>query len=508
MFDRKPNVEKLAAKRDVSGLIEALEHKDRDVRNKAASTILHIGQPAVEPLIETLVDTNYLERARKKHQDWVVDMPAVAAELLARIGKPAIEPLIRALRGGNIDLQCKTIPVLEKLVDASAVDILIKALKDRNTDVRGTAAQLLGKIHDKRGEQALIQALKDKSSRVRCIAAQSLGKMRKKQAVEPLIDALDDEDKEVRANTALALGRIGDVRAIEPLIRAAASVDRDVSEGAREALEKLEPKIKDVGQKVRYLLTRQEQTKVVQLGAPAVEPLIEALRSESAFAAAEALGKIGGVRAVEALIEALKGEAVVGATQALGETKDARAVEPLVQMLRYKDPYIQRLAIESLAKIGDLRAAEEIVEWFFKNLVQETKIGKEIQSWKRTLRPLFADYTDLILKACAYTQSVRDMGFGEAVDEKYKYDTTQSNEAIHKLCEIPTQISSNLLHKVSVKKDIKVRTTYYDSDFGHGEEEGVLSFENQRAMARQELERRGNPSYDSSVYLKKEAWKL
>ncbi len=55
IFNRKSNVKKLAAKKDIKGLTKALQHKDRLVRTNAAEALGKIGDNrAVEPLIEAL----------------------------------------------------------------------------------------------------------------------------------------------------------------------------------------------------------------------------------------------------------------------------------------------------------------------------------------------------------------------------------------------------------------------------------------------------------------------
>ncbi|MCK4736590.1 MAG: HEAT repeat domain-containing protein [Methanophagales archaeon] len=82
----KPDVEKLEKKKDVQGLIKALQYKkDRDVRGAAAKALGNIrDKRAVEPLVQALKD-EYL-RVRRG-----------VAETLGKIGdKRAVEPLIHA----------------------------------------------------------------------------------------------------------------------------------------------------------------------------------------------------------------------------------------------------------------------------------------------------------------------------------------------------------------------------------------------------------------------------
>ena len=61
----KPNVEKLADKKDVEGLIKALKYKDEYVRWFAAVALGKIGNAkAVEPLIQALQDEDEIVRER------------------------------------------------------------------------------------------------------------------------------------------------------------------------------------------------------------------------------------------------------------------------------------------------------------------------------------------------------------------------------------------------------------------------------------------------------------
>ncbi len=108
---------------------------------------------------------------------------------------------------------------------------------------------------------------------------------------------------------------------------------------------------------------------LVEIGAPAVEPLLVALRNEDMavrYRAAYALGDIGDRRAVEPLIAALKdayGDVRRAAATALGKIGDLRAVEPLLAMFNNdrEDQYIRRACAEALGKISDLRAVEPLV---------------------------------------------------------------------------------------------------------------------------------------------------
>ena len=227
-----------------------------------------------------------------------------------------------------------TTPKVETLKARKDIKGLIKALRYRkDKGVRASAAEALVKIGAPAVEP-LIAALKDKDSDVRYAAAKALGEIKDPRAVEPLIAALKDESSSVRRAAAEALGKIGDPRAVEPLI----AVPKDYYSG------------------VRYAVTKA----LVKIGAPAVEPLIAALKdkdskdSDVRQAAAEALGEIKDPRAVEPLIAALKdGDSDVrkAAAKALGEIKDPRAVEPLIAALKDAKWRVREAAAEALVSL-------------------------------------------------------------------------------------------------------------------------------------------------------------
>ena len=97
--------------------------------------------------------------------------------------------------------------------------------------------------------------------------------------------------------------------------------------------------------------------KLTNIGKPAAEPLITALKDKDIsirIGAARALGEIEDNRALEPLIVALKDENAsvrMWAAEALGEIKDNLAVEPLMTVLKDEDPHVRIAAESALEKI-------------------------------------------------------------------------------------------------------------------------------------------------------------
>ena len=424
-----PNVEKLQAKGNVKGLIKALGYKkDEDVREAAAKALGEIGDArAVEPLIAaSLQDKGSVGDVKYGFSGVSYRVRPAAAKALVSIGVPAVQPLIAALGDGDEDVRRAAAGALGQIGDPRAVEPLIAALRDKNSDVRRRAAEALGKLRDARAVDPLIAALKDQNMYACKAAAGALGQIGDPRAVEPLIAALSNEngdvrkaaagalvkigvpavepliavlrwDKDVRQAAAGALGQIGDARAVEPLITALKDKDKYVCLAAVKALGNLgwQPDQSEAG--AVYWVEKRKWHKCVEIGAPAVEPLIAALNDRESVrkAAANTLGQIGDARAVEPLIAALKDEywsvcqAAAGAlvkigvpavepliavlrwdkdvrqgqaaAGALGQIGDARAVEPLIAALKEEIRSVRRDAATALGQIGDARAVEPLI---------------------------------------------------------------------------------------------------------------------------------------------------
>lgn len=246
IFHRKPNIEKLEARKNTKGLIKALKY-NKPVRG-------------FEP------EAHYFRCS--------------AASALGKMGdKRTVEPLIEALRDSFSDVRYHAAGALGEIGDSRAVEPLIEALGDEDYEVRGNAALALGKIEDKRAVEPFIKVLKDKDRGVRMRATEALDQLgwipkddsekiryliAKKQwdelvklgepAVGSLIETLEDEDINIACGATIrealavgegaarALGEIGDKRAVEPLTKALKDGDESIRRAAKNALEKIKTK--------------------------------------------------------------------------------------------------------------------------------------------------------------------------------------------------------------------------------------------------------------------------
>jgi HEAT repeat protein len=363
-----PNVEELKAKGDVQGLTKALSYKnDAAIRQAAAKALGKIGSAqAIEPLIAVFKSRDVLRKD--------------AAEALVKIGAPAVESLIATLRDEDelVLVREDAARVLGKIGDVRAVEPLIAVLKEDDKFVRQAASRTLQEI-GMPAVEPLIAALEGREWQVQEGAAKALGKIGDARVVGPLIAVLEKVPAPfVRKAVAQALGHLGDEQAVEPLITVLQSADKDVRRAAAEALEKIgwQPDRSEKG--AIYWIARRQWDRCAELGAPAVEPLIGALKDKSTRkTAAVAMEKIG-APAVEPLIDALKDadravrEAAAGVLDKIGWQPDRSekgaaywvakrqwdqcaevgppAVGPLIAVL--KDRSVRQAASRALEKIG------------------------------------------------------------------------------------------------------------------------------------------------------------
>lgn len=135
-FFRKDDVDKMARRGDLRGLLKALRGSDPVVQAQASLLLGSIGRPAVPVLIEALKDGDR-------------DVRTAAAAALISIGPEArfaVGTLVRALRDEDYFVRWNSVVALGEIGDKEAVPALMETLADGNIDVRKAAADALEKI--------------------------------------------------------------------------------------------------------------------------------------------------------------------------------------------------------------------------------------------------------------------------------------------------------------------------------------------------------------------------
>ena len=214
----------------------------------------------------------------------------------------------------------------EKVKDE--IDIQIDLLKDSDWTVRREAVVTLGEMGDERCVVPLANALRDGDWQVREAAVEALGQVGS-PAVEYLVKMLRDWD--IRKSAIRCLGKIKDERVLDPLMQ---QLHHDeFKDDATEAL--------------------------VDLGPPAVERLVNALKDKN---------------------DVIRKQAII----ALGRIKDAAAVDPLIEMLKDPDWFARLTAAAALEKIGDERGRQAIKPMMKDpDLVVRMRVERILAAWKK-----------------------------------------------------------------------------------------------------------------------------
>ncbi len=245
--------------------------------------------------------------------DQVANTIAVASELAATERSPA-----DAAEEG----------VLEEERVKDEIEIQIDLLQDPDWAVRREAVITLGEMGDERCVEPVVRALRDGDWQVREAAIEAVG-MIGSSCVEPVVRLLRDWD--IRKAAIVALGKIKDERVLEPLIGQLRN--DEFNELATEAL--------------------------AELGQPAVEKLVAALKDKD---------------------ENVRKQAVI----ALGRIKDPAAVDALIDMLKDKDWFTRLTAAASLEKIHDERGREAIKLLLQDpDLVVKMRVERILAAWKK-----------------------------------------------------------------------------------------------------------------------------
>ncbi len=214
----------------------------------------------------------------------------------------------------------------EKVKDE--IDIQIDLLKDPDWTIRREAVVTLGEMGDERCVVPLVNALSDGDWQVREAAVEAMGQVGS-PAVEHLIRMLRDWD--IRRAALRALGKIKDERVLEPLMQ---QLHND--EFKNEATEAL-----------------------IELGAPAVERLVKALKDKD---------------------EGVRQQAII----ALGRIQDSTALDPLIDILKDPDWFSRLTAAAALEKIGDERGREAIKPLLKdQDMVVRMRVERILAAWKK-----------------------------------------------------------------------------------------------------------------------------
>lgn len=316
--------------------------------------------------------------------------------------KHDIPGLIKLLNPQKDPTACRgAVLALGQLGDRQAVPFLLPLLKTSDEHIRTATLWALPQLDTAQAREPLLTALADPSLQIRRAAIAGLVHIRETAAIEPLIERIIQQDNDLYEDVFKALAQLGvlldhvsyHTRLIEPFGALLTSTTPTLRPLGMMALEKLGWQPDRSAVEAAVCIFRGAWDRCVEIGAPAVEPLIAALKNEekshrqSAFLALVTIG----TPSVEPLIAALKdtdtevrqaaywalikigSPAVPGiiatlndehddirqaTARMLGQIGDARAVVPLITLFRDRDWSVRRDAYQAIVKIGKPAARE------------------------------------------------------------------------------------------------------------------------------------------------------
>jgi HEAT repeat protein len=277
-----------------------------------------------------------------------------------------VETLIKKLSSRHWEVPARKLAKMGEPVVQSLIDTVNG--KTGNRWIAERAAYALGGIDSKRGRDALIAVMRNPGAhvRVRGAAAEALGFIKSKAAVEPLLEVVTGKTvypRGVRWNALRGLDRLGTQKAVDAFIGVLMGNDRWYFKStAARGLGKIKsPKsiqaLIHVFNDNNWKVWEEAGNALVQMGEPAVEPLIRALKSphtRTRRKAAWTLGIIKSEKAVYPLINVLgdkewlvREEAAV----ALSRINSPKALEPLKDAARSKVSEVREAAAWVLEKM-------------------------------------------------------------------------------------------------------------------------------------------------------------
>ncbi len=252
-------------------------------------------------------------------------------------GSESMECYVSALDDRSADVRRTAAEILGKHPSAESVTALSRALKDKSPEVRQAALVSLSSIDPRAGFERAKSMLGDKSVGVRRAAIRIVGSLSSRDAADLLVPLLADPDMLVASDAMKGLKRIG-APAVEPLVNAMSATKPLSCQLAMEALREIDP-----GK------AREVALDLLQRGI-----------TDARSAAMRTISRVGGDEDIPLLIEALSDSDPYGvvrdAVEALGRLKAKDAVPALIITLDHPEEWIALRAAYALAAIGDKSA--------------------------------------------------------------------------------------------------------------------------------------------------------
>lgn len=517
------DIDKLAQKGNVKRLCQLLDSDDNETREKVREALAGMGPAAVQTMLSELEKPNREFGVLESLHDTI-------SQIVAGILREDTEGLIGLCGHQNPFLRRRVIEELSAYDDPRIFEILYTSAQDEMPELRNTAIRILGErgdehaivplirshfwtdsttvSHARTALSRLLRRLGDpvrameyifsreeaKDPRVQAFILDYLRKENAGDSSRVMLHLLDENDKKNRSKIVQDLGKKKVREAVPALLKI---LETRQTKAAKDTVESL-----FLGEVIHALTAIGDQR--------AVEPLRAILRKKTSGLkryAFSALRSLNAFHTPDDLIklltekdELLESEAIT----LLVDFNTPEVAEALTGYLKKQLPTDYRKvssqpfkAAEALIRIGHPGGAEGLeflIHWLFQREWKDDQVFD--------YAGCFGDYKDLLLRASKYLPEKVIKG-GDSRTYQVRYEN-HSLEAVKALCGIHSPVSSNILHKVLGKTDVKVEVghTEFDSEYQ------VLQFGPEKDLARQALQERGNPPYAPMIYVRKGAWEL
>ncbi len=301
-----------------------VEPKPKETKEQPPLVVPVVADDATEPVnapTQDEMDKLWQECVKEAGAHW--DKSSTARDRFRKLGRPGLYYAIPKLVNASDSYESQWASDCISSQGKAGVPVLMACLKSDHEPLRNTAMALLGQIGDQRATEAIIPLLQNKD--IVNNVCRVLGTLKDPRAVPAMLEVVKlkdfPENEWLRKNFAVALGRIGDARAVPELVKL----------------------LDDPYFWVRY----PAEHALIQIGEPAIKPLLEIVK-QSRFPAS--------AHAIEALGRILGKEKVIEASNALGKlTYNDKALRELynevVNQLDNKDWAIRAFAAEVLGEL-------------------------------------------------------------------------------------------------------------------------------------------------------------
>jgi HEAT repeat protein len=188
----KPNIDRLASEKNISGLIKCTTHRNSEVRLRAFNVLLPQARDSADIL-------QALRRMKKDKDPRIRNMAVLKLAEIGDYGDDMLEDLRAVMIEGSQNDKIDALRILaEKGNDPEAAGIIVLGLNDKKGMVQIEAIRTMGALKDPTAIVHLEDKLHDTRYQIRLEAIRAIGSIGSDEAVDLLVGSLTDNRLEIR----------------------------------------------------------------------------------------------------------------------------------------------------------------------------------------------------------------------------------------------------------------------------------------------------------------------